>query len=189
MDNTFMVLTEEDIREVVKSFIGERLSVREAVDRFVLQSLRKSRSDFNNQDTEELKGSRKARGNYHATVKMGGNSFCGLGSSGGSAGSAGSAGYAVSAGSAGSSGSSGNVLSSITSGLSSLASIAAPIISQISPQRAPALVIVKKKGLTIDGKTISPTMIVIGIGAVGVILFMVAQSGKKHSVYSTPTTV
>ena len=79
-----MVLTEEDIREVVKSFIGERLSVREAVDRFVLQSLRKSRSDFNNQDTEELKGSRKARGNYHATVKMGGNSFCGLGSSGGS---------------------------------------------------------------------------------------------------------
>jgi hypothetical protein len=31
-------------------------------------------------------------------------------------------------------------------------------------------------------------MIVIGIGAVGVILFMVAQSGKKHSVYSTPTT-
>ena len=29
-------------------------------------------------------GSRKARGNYHATVKMGGNSFCGLGSSGGS---------------------------------------------------------------------------------------------------------
>jgi hypothetical protein len=47
-------LTEEDIREVVKSFIGERLSVREAVDRFVLQSLRKSRSDFNNQDTEEL---------------------------------------------------------------------------------------------------------------------------------------
>ena len=34
-------------------------------------------------------GSRKARGNYHATVKMGGNSFCGLGSSGGSAGSAG----------------------------------------------------------------------------------------------------
>jgi hypothetical protein len=54
MDNTFMVLTEEDIREVVKSFIGERLSVREAVDRFVLQRLRKSRSDFNNQDTEEL---------------------------------------------------------------------------------------------------------------------------------------
>ena len=139
-------------------------------------------------------GSRKARGNYHATVSrdrvslMGGNSFCGLGSSGGSAGSAGSAGYAVSAGSAGSSGSSGNVLSSITSGLSSLASIAAPIISQISPQRAPALVIVKKKGLTIDGKTISPTMIVIGIGAVGVILFMVARSGKKHSAYSSPTT-
>lgn len=55
MGNPFMVLTEEDIREVVKSFIGERLSVKEAVDRFVLQSLRNGRSDFNDRDSEEQK--------------------------------------------------------------------------------------------------------------------------------------